>query len=505
MKPNICKLSLKALRDQINASTHTVFMRDDDDVMHEMVWVPRFRVPANIVSEGVPSRELLLGGFYVDKQHSCVVEYQAGPKALSLSGTRPKTSIEYGDALTAAQARTFYQGHACRVMSLRDWGHLAWLVALLGHPLRGNLDDGIDPRDDQKWENRGEPGYGLTLDGAGPISWRHNGLASGISDLLGNAWHMLACGPQDQNLAAVYAGTLLVRRPATLYQTIDADDVDFQVVDPTARAPYAASPDTFRGWPATDGLVLIGNEWISYGTLTRVPSTNRATLAQCQRGRYGGGGAAEHLEDAEVHREMYHCLIPSGYSGFTGEQLPATPGSITIAWTYGRFWHGTRDTSPAPGDVLCVFDRVHAQEPEDLLVTGVNGDQITVTRGHNGTTVGQHNAGTPFAAYTPDIDNAGSGSQWGYATGALRTHEDLEELYLPAAIADTPSSVEADQRMTMIMYVSASYLLRGAAHNASTRENLLTLKSPENYNDAGADIGFRCVWYPVEEYQFGEE
>ena len=61
-------LSLKALRDQINAGTRNVTFVTDDGAPTQMVYIPRFTIPAGSMdTNGFPASDLTLGGFFSDK------------------------------------------------------------------------------------------------------------------------------------------------------------------------------------------------------------------------------------------------------------------------------------------------------------------------------------------------------------------------------------------------------------------------------------------------------
>ena len=64
----IDKLSLKALRDQINGGTRTVQFQTDDGATTQMVYIPKFRIPAGMWDNGAfPAKDMNLGGFFIDK------------------------------------------------------------------------------------------------------------------------------------------------------------------------------------------------------------------------------------------------------------------------------------------------------------------------------------------------------------------------------------------------------------------------------------------------------
>lgn len=64
---NVSKLSLASLREQINAATRTVEFQTDDGALTQMVYVPKFTVPAGVFEGGAfPKYDMNLGGFFMD-------------------------------------------------------------------------------------------------------------------------------------------------------------------------------------------------------------------------------------------------------------------------------------------------------------------------------------------------------------------------------------------------------------------------------------------------------
>jgi len=105
----------------------------------QMVAIPPFRVPAGSIAPGVPSQDLLLGGFALDKFPNCIDENVAK----SLPFWVPEVVQDVATALDALALRGDHE----HLMTLREWGHLAWLVRLLGHELHGNCAWGKAPRE----------------------------------------------------------------------------------------------------------------------------------------------------------------------------------------------------------------------------------------------------------------------------------------------------------------------------------------------------------------------
>lgn len=494
MRPNISKLSLKSLKDRLNAAVQTVVMPDSNGHLHHMVWIPRFRVPAGIFADG-PSQDLKLGGCLVDKYLLSARYIQPGPTLHGVSQPfaiplTNKTLAEYR-ALAAARDLNLDQAsppRVCHVLSDREWGHLAWLVRILGHDLHGNSAHGRDAAAPDLWEHYCETSQaGAGFGGTGPLAWSHNLLPGGIHDLLGHALHMVD--------SAYQWGCVLVARRAVLDddEGISDQDTTFVVRDDAAQHQPAAS---FAGWPAEGGLIDLEGEDIVYGALTREVGTNRATLSECLR-----TNGVPHANGATVEHRQYHCILPGGYSAFVdGDGLDNASDPAIFEWSLGMFGYGTRDASPAPGDLVCCDDQVH--EAEDLLVLQVEGSQMTVARGQNGTPVSPHCHGSALIKYPPSMTRAGVGRVTGWVT-ALRAGGLVEEIGLPASAAIAPPAAPlgfADLRLNTGL--GPVPLLRGSYSAAFRHGRMFDLTTYPWGLFPVTFVGARCAWTPGD-YQYG--
>jgi hypothetical protein len=364
-------------------------------------------------------------------------------------------------------------------MGVREWGHLAWLVALLGHTLKGNTQSRRDARDPDEWASYADRVGALqfTVPGSGPLSWFHNGLPSGIVDLLGNLPHFLATD-------GAAPASLLVVREAVLSDPdgITDEDTDFYISNP--RHGYD-SWFSFENWPESNGLIRIDNELVSYGTLTIDENdASIAHLTNCTRGRYGTS-AASHAEDAAMQLERWHTVAPGSYAAKLAAGIDDQVGQLGLDWN--AFSHGARDANPTIGDVLCL-------ENEDVLVTGINGTDLAVTRGHNGTTPAAHLAGAFVVKYPTTMTRAQQGYVSGFATGAVRTHVDLEPLYLPAACqAAEPAGIQPYVQFSL-KDAAAWYVLRGAPNQRNAAESQLSLQVLSGASVPNGNQ-WRCVRY----------
>jgi hypothetical protein len=455
------------LRQRLNSQTRTMVITGAGQPSY-LVWIPRFRVLANFLGDGGPSRDLMCGGFWVGKYHTSIAVVGGDDVMQVAPGMIPATDLtaEAMQALVDGSGMTGFH-----ILTPREWGHLVWLVTVLGHDLRGNLACGRDPRDADVWESYGEPGRPdqPTRCGSGPISWSHNGLESGVADLLGNVGHMLAGN-------SLLAGCIEVRYLGKLTAEISAGDLDFVVQDDAGLFP---PNEGFRNWPAAGGHLLLRRfdfdhwrqERIVYQTRVAVdghPEQN--TLTSCERGAWGST-AETWPAGQDVYCVKYHSFVPQSYGAFVVDTRlnNADAGSATFLWDFGILTCGTRDSVPAAGDVLCCED-------EDLLVEAVveSGAALRVTRGHNGTVVAAHAQGAVIVKYPPPskMTRLSQGVVSGFAVGAPRSHLDIEEMFLPSDALPTTSETP---KRHMLIDLHGGVFVRGESYLYGAGEDLSSL------------------------------
>jgi len=121
----------------------------------------------------------------IEKPEIFVGSYQAiisGGQALSLPFQNPKTNINFD----AAQAACAAAGPGFHMLTNWEWAAVAlWMIKNGYSNIRGNTNYGTSHSNP---EESGIPSGdgGKTLTGSGPDSWRHDGTAYGISDMVGN-------------------------------------------------------------------------------------------------------------------------------------------------------------------------------------------------------------------------------------------------------------------------------------------------------------------------------
>ena len=426
-------LSLKSLRDQINAGTKNVTFVTDDGAPTQMVYIPRFTIPAGSMdTNGFPASDLTLGGFFSDKypaSHKKATSTSMGCSdslnvsigdtiniPVSMPGRVPWVNIDQVSARNAC-ANKKINGVACHLITMEEWTTLIYLSIILGHEIHGNNQWGRDYRDadvpasygirDSTLESylltNGKK-IGRTLTGTGPLSWSHNGTENGVMDLVGNIY--------EWNDFTMTGGLFTAKEKASLNGALAIDAVSIAV-------DYV---DNSQNWPAS-GKVQIDNEVISYASLAR--STDAAgwdtiTLSGCTRG-IDGTTAATHGDNTAVYEIQTKCIIPNGATAFLASDMAIDATSMT----YQNIIYG-------PGNnTIAVNDTIQC-ENELFTVTAVAGNTLTVTRSAKGSSAAVHAAGKAIYKMSPEMTIASPASGQ-YQVGYFNTMEpSLPKLGIPA-------------------------------------------------------------------------
>jgi len=178
-----------SLRQQVEAATggHITVLYDDQGYPSFMRVIPKFRYEDlgldAVLGTGVATAFLVDGQ---EKSEIFVSQYQASlhnGRAVGLPGKDPRTSINYDTAKAACEDK----GPGWHLMSMHEWAAIALWCKVNGFIPRGNTDYGR--AHDANHETAVVTGSGgRTATGGGPASWRHDGSAAGIADLVGNVW-----------------------------------------------------------------------------------------------------------------------------------------------------------------------------------------------------------------------------------------------------------------------------------------------------------------------------
>lgn len=454
---NISKLSLAALRDWLLSQVREqVFWHNSKSdgtgtmVASVMIYIPRFRVPAGIW-EGWPPVEIKSPGFWFDKypcsQPDATSQSRGSTSpnspglvaAVSQAGVVPWTDINQPNSKIVCSNRKI-NGRSCHLITLEEARAVMFVKELIGHVLYGNNYWGRDYRDPASWEYYGEPdpvvasytkqysptGYSRVLTGTGPNKWAHNGLAiGGAMDFIG-IWQWTDFEITDGRYQAIKKAAI--------------NDVDGITAADTAIVIDGVEKPEF--WPVNNGLVLIKaegtntDEYVIYDSFVD-NGDGTYTLSGCQRGQKGTAASA-HANDALVQQITDYCVIPGGWTakiadaGLNNTANPAT-------FTYSDLVLGPGGANPAVNDVLQC-------QNEQLIITAVNGNSITVSRGANGSTVAAHANGNGIARISPQMTNdnvAATGDYGAYQFNRIvsfRTEPELLALGLPASVSSGGSS-----------------------------------------------------------------
>ena len=427
-------LSIKALRDQINAGTREVSFRTDDGANTQMVYIPKFRGPTGLWDNGAfPAQDMQLGGFFIDKyqcSHKAATHNSRGIAdnptiaadnttdfPVSLPGKVAWTDITHPNAKQACANRKI-NGVACHLVTMKEWATIAFLAKFLGHDIRGNNNWGRDYRDAAVHENTGfvdtvlasynasnNQAISRILTGTGPVSFSHNGMANGVFDIVGNVWEWL----DFQIITGVYTHSKKSR-------VNDSDGITAS--DTTITVDSMEAGET---WPSS-GLIKIESEYIRYATIS-YQGSGKAVLSNCSRAQ-NGSTAAIHADNTIVEQLTDYCIIPGGATAYISNAAGLTAADTSI--TYTNLLNGPGNNGIVVGDILQC-------EAEQMTVTAVVSNVLTVTRGANGTTAATHATGVAFTKMSPQMANNSPTSdpyQFGYLN-TLRSEQDLAALALP--------------------------------------------------------------------------
>lgn len=422
---NVSNLSLASLREQINAQTRTVEFQTDDGALTQMVYVPKFTVPAGVFENGAyPKRDLNLGGFFIDKyqcSHKKATAFSRGIGdganitsddttniPVSLPGKVVWTQIDWTNAKQACANRKI-NGQACHLVTMKEWATVCLLTKLLGHDIRGNNNYGWDYRDAHEWAHGAvadSTQSGRVLSGTGPVSWSHNGLASGIFDLVGNVWEWIDFIIND--------GVYTHKKKALIN---DSDGITAK--DTTITLDNMENGDT---WP-TSGTIQIEDEIITYGAIN-YQGNGKAVLSDCTRAQQSTT-ATIHADNAAVYQLTKYCVTPGGATAYIDNSAGMSTSDTAIV--YKDLINGPGNNGFAVGDTLQV-------ENEQMKVTAVVSNTLTVTRAVNGSQAASHAKGVAVAKVSAQMNNndpQNDAWQYGHLT-TMRTETDLEYMALPA-------------------------------------------------------------------------
>ena len=403
-----------------------------------MVYIPKFRVPAGLWDSGAfPAQDMQLGGFFIDKyqaSHKAATHNSAGiaggatvaadsttDVAVSLPGRVPWADVTHPNAKQACANRKI-NGVACHLVTMKEWATVAFLAKFLGHDIRGNNSWGRDYRDTNVHENTGfvdatlashnasnSQAISRILTGTGPVSYSHNGMANGVFDIVGNVYEWI----DFQIVTGVYTHSKKSR-------VNDADGITAS--DTTITVDSMEAGET---WPAS-GLIKIDSEYIRYATIN-YQGSGKAVLSNCSRAQ-NGSTAAIHADNAIVEQLTDYCIIPGGATAYISNAAGLTAADTSI--TYTGLINGPGNNGIAVGDTLQC-------ETEQMTVTAVVSNVLTVTRGANGSTATTHANGVAITKISPQMSNSSpsstsvdGASQSGYFN-AMRSEQDLAALGLP--------------------------------------------------------------------------
>lgn len=183
------------LRASVEAATggKVTVLYDDKGYPSYMNIIPKFNVEdvdpllgtgvhPMFLKGGVEKNEVFIG------QHLSTVQ---DSRAVSLPGLNPKSYVNFDQAKQYCENK----GSGWHLMTNWEWAGVKLWMDANGFVPRGNTNYGRSHEalyETAARVDNGTPGVASgtarTLTGSGPASWRHDGTASGISDLVGNMW-----------------------------------------------------------------------------------------------------------------------------------------------------------------------------------------------------------------------------------------------------------------------------------------------------------------------------
>ena len=175
-------------------------------------------------------------------------------------------------------------------------------------------------------------------------------------------------------------------------------------------------------WP-TSGTIQIEDEIITYGAIN-YQGNGKAVLSDCTRAQQSTT-ATIHADNAAVYQLTKYCVTPGGATAYIDNSAGMSTSDTAIV--YKDLINGPGNNGFAVGDTLQV-------ENEQMKVTAVVSNTLTVTRAVNGSQAASHAKGVAVAKVSAQMNNndpQNDAWQYGHLT-TMRTETDLEYMALPA-------------------------------------------------------------------------
>lgn len=165
-----------------------VVQLDDAGLPSILVYIPAFK-NSDVLTGGDDSihpafivNGVQIPGFYYSKYQNVVYN----GKAYSLPAEDPQANVNFDTAREYCEAK----GYGWHLSTAAEWAAIALWCKKNGFMPYGNNNHGKDSRESDYKAVSSSTEVSRVATGTGPLTWSHDGTASGIWDMNGNVWEL---------------------------------------------------------------------------------------------------------------------------------------------------------------------------------------------------------------------------------------------------------------------------------------------------------------------------